>query len=283
MQRFLYSVSCLVCASVLVLAAPEAGCEMESATPARAERLFLEGRYDSAIREADLLIDSKASRRDEIYYLKGLSELKSKRFKDARESFGMIISKYPGSKRVCDAYVAIGDSYFLEGNMDAAVKKYEEAVDSFPNDKNIGVIYYKLGCAYKQKGSSDKASYYFEKVKSAAPLSFEARMISGSGQGNRAGVYSKATPENPVKHASAGNGVYSVQVGSFKNSRNAERMVRELADSGYESYIEPPGGSGGKLYRVKAGKCGSKEDAEDLAAKLRKAGYSIKICSNDAS
>jgi tetratricopeptide (TPR) repeat protein len=254
---------------------------MESATPAKAERLFLEGKYDRVIREADLLIDSRASRRDEIYYLKGLSELKSNKFKDARESFDYIITKYSGSKRLSDAYVGIGDSYFLEGNMNAAISKYEEAIDKFPNDKNIAVIYYKIGSVYKQKGVTDKAAYYFDKVKASAPLSFEARMLGGSGRGGAVPVYSKPIPEITAKRVTSGNSVYSVQVGSFKNSRNAERMVRELADSGYESYIEPPSVSGGKLYRVKAGKCGSKEEADSLAAKLRKAGYSIKICSDD--
>jgi tetratricopeptide (TPR) repeat protein len=275
MQRVVYFISCVVFVAALVIFAQDASSEMESASPARAERLFLEGKYDRAIHEADLLIDSRASRRDELYYLKGLSELKSNKFKDARESFSSIISRYPGSKRVCDAHVAIGDSYFLEGNMDVALKNYQEAADKFSGDKNITVIYYKIGSVYKRKGASDKAAYYFDKVKAGAPLSFEARMISSSG-------HDKGPSEAPVRTGSGGSGIYSVQVGSFKNSRNAERMVKELANSGYESYIEPPSVSGGNLYRVKAGKCGSKEDAESLAAKLRKAGYSIKICSNDA-
>ncbi len=283
MPRVMYFISCIAYVAALVLFAQDASSEMESASLARAERLFLEGRYDKAIHEADILIGSRASRRDELYYLKGLSELKSNKFKDARESFSSIISRYPGSRRVCDAHVAIGDSYFLEGNMDAALKNYEEAANKFAADRNIAAIYYKIGSVYKRKGASDKAAYYFDKVKAGAPLSFEARMISSSGHDAAVSVYDKAAPEVSVRSASGGSGIYSVQVGSFKNSRNAERMVRELADSGYESYIEPPGISGGNLYRVKAGKCGSKVDAENLAVRLRKAGYSIKICSNDAS
>ncbi len=282
MQRVVYFILCIAFVAAPVLFAQDANSEMESTSLAQAERLFLEGRYDRTIHEADTLIESRASHRDELYYLKGLSELKSNKFKDARESFGSIISRYPGSKRVCDAHVGIGDSYFLEGNMDAALKDYEEAASKFASDRNIAAVYYKIGSVYKRKGVSDKAAYYFDKVKAGAPLSFEARMISSSGHDAVVPVNDKTAPEAPVRTSSSGSGIYSVQVGSFKNSRNAERMVKELADSGYESYIEPPSVSGGNLYRVKAGKCGSKVDAESLAAKLRKAGYNIKICSNDA-
>jgi len=41
------------------------------------EKLFLEEKYDRAAAEAGKLIDANSSRRDELYYLKGLSEMKT--------------------------------------------------------------------------------------------------------------------------------------------------------------------------------------------------------------
>jgi len=69
------------------------------------ERPFMEGKYEKAASEAQRLIDEKARQRYEAYYLKGLSELKLGRFKEARESFNAVISKYQKSNRLFDASI----------------------------------------------------------------------------------------------------------------------------------------------------------------------------------
>ncbi|MDD5681519.1 MAG: hypothetical protein PHI59_09805, partial [Candidatus Omnitrophica bacterium] len=61
------------------------------------EKSFMEGRYEKASQEAGKLIDQRARQRYELYYLKGLSDLKLNRFKESRDSFDAIIKKYPGS------------------------------------------------------------------------------------------------------------------------------------------------------------------------------------------
>ena len=57
-------------------------------------------------------------------------------------------------------------------------------------------------------------------------------------------------------------------------------MSKELRRKGYESYIEIPLGSNDKLYRVKVGRFDSRQPAEDLAGRLKRSGYKVKICGN---
>lgn len=243
-----------------------AGAETERASFVDAEKLFMQGRYDSAIRESERLIGARSSERDEVYYIKGLSELKMDKFTEARESFETILSKYPGSRRTAETYIGIGDSYFLEGSMEPAIKSYEEVLSRFPDDKNVVSVYYKLGNSYKNRGYVDKSEYYYDKVRNLYPLSFEARMISG-------GPYRNINVRTDVP----GGEVFSVQVGSFKNRANAERMARKLYNSGYDSFMEISPGARGNLYRVKVGKYKSKKEADAVAVRLRNQGYSTKV------
>jgi len=203
------------------------------------ERPFLEGQYDRAERAAQGLIDQRSRQRYELYYLKGLSELKLHKFQEARESFETIISKYPASNRVFDAYLGIGDSYMLEGNTAEAAKAYNDIIMRFPKDENIALVKDRLAVE-------------------TIPVSTDLKP--------------NVIPRNESK------GYISVQAGCFKNRRNAESLSKKLNACGYESYVELPMGSGDKLYRVKVGRLNSKEEAETIAAKLRRDGYKTKIC-----
>lgn len=238
------------------------------------EKLFLQEKYEKAIRESGILIDARARQRDELYYIKGLAELKMGRFDPARDSFRRVISQYVRSKRMLDAYVGIGDAYLLEGDAGEAIRHYNEALDKFPDDTNISIVYYRMAEALKSSGSSEKAKQYFDKARAMSPFSFEAKS-----------PFSCPVMDSAVKTKPSPSGEssahISVQVGCFNNKRNAERLVKKLSREGYESYIPAPTGSGDKLYRVKVGSSLSKDEASRLAAKLKRGGYNTKICADD--
>ncbi|MDD5422725.1 MAG: SPOR domain-containing protein [Candidatus Omnitrophica bacterium] len=235
---------------------------------ARAQRLLLEEKYDDAVREADSLIDARSRKRDEVYYIKGLSELKLSRFNDARQSFERIISKYRRSGRLLDAYTGIGDSYFLEGRTDKALVSYNDAVNKFPDDKNISVIYYRIADCYRKAGSGDKADEYYNKAGRLSPLGFETR-----------GAAPAASVVKRAEYQPAGSARrFSIQTGSFKNKRNAEKFRQKLSDQGYDARVEAYSGSGDGLYRVKVGGYSSKDEAASAASKLKRNGYNTSIC-----
>lgn len=230
---------------------------------AGAEKLFLEGRYDKVITECGRLIDARSRQRDEVYYLKGLSELKTCKYGDAKRSFEDLIAKYPRSKRLADAYTGIGDSYFLEGRYDDAAKSYKDTIQKFPKDKNVCVLNDRLAeCGKKSASSDDGKDEVCDNGKGDSATNFTPKS-------------SFVPQEVPRGEESA---AISVQVGSFKNKRNAQHMSQKLHRLGYESYVEIPVGSGDRLYRVKVGRLSSVKDAEELAARLKKSGYKSKVC-----
>lgn len=247
--------------------------EPAKALMADTERLFLEEKYDKVVSRANHLIDSRAANRDEVYYLKGLSLLKLKRFNEARESFEKIASGFQVSKRAFDAHIGIGDSYFLEENLNAAIKIYEDTLTRFHNDKNAPLVYHRLAMCHKKAGSGAKAAGYFNKLREAAPSSFEARMTHDLDE----------RPTGTVKHSKPipGEWYFSVQVGSFRNKTNAERLADKLSRKNYESFVEAAKDSGETLYRVKVGRYSQKEDAKKTASRLKSLGYGPRICTYD--
>ncbi|MDD5428316.1 MAG: SPOR domain-containing protein [Candidatus Omnitrophica bacterium] len=231
------------------------------------EKPFLEGRYDRAIYEAKRLIDERARNRHEIYYLKGLSELKLGRFDDARKSFDEIVSRYSKSSRAFDAHVGIGDAYFLEGNMNGAAKAYEEVKAKFPNDKNIAIVDARLNDCRKRGGSAQ----------SSPPIESSLPVKSKPVAARQPDIVTPEIPQN------GSQGYFSVQAGGFKNHRNAERLSAKLKAAGYASYVELPLADGDKLYRVKIGRFKTRSEAENTAAKLNRDGYRTKISDENPS
>ena len=236
--------------------------EREAPTWPYVEKLFLEGRYDRVTYEADKLIETRAVEPGEAYYIKGLSYLKLKKFSEARNCFENVISKFPRSKKIFDANVGIGDSYLLAGDMNSAVKAYNQILSRFTDNKNIAVVHSRL-------------SEYCGKNTSAARAVPEAQAAP---KGEKTNIMPKNLPPSPVTQA---KDYFSIQVGSFKNRKNAERLAHKLSGAGYDSYMEMPLSQSDNLYRVKIGKCKSKEEAMSLAAKLKRQGYSTRICAND--
>ena len=237
---------------------------------AKVEKLFLMEKYDKAVSEADKLIDANVSRRDEIYYLKGLAEIKLKRYSFARESFEYILSTYSDSKLAFDAYTGIGDAYYLEGNTHSAMRIYNEILNKFPRDKNISIIKRRLEDCGKRRGVDSapepEAAVPQVEIKATSDTPNPSTKAQGSA----------------LSEAERPNGNFSIQAGGFKSRRNADNLARKLAAKGYDSYVDAPTTSGGdKLYRVKVGRLNSAEEARRLAARLKVSGYPTKICSDE--
>ncbi|MCM8790681.1 MAG: SPOR domain-containing protein [Candidatus Omnitrophica bacterium] len=249
----------------------------------RAENAFLQGHYDTAVKEADAVIRGRYGKLDEAYYIKGLSELKLGRFADSRESFGHIKNRYPYSRRLFDAYLGIADSYLLEGEAGKALGVYNEILAKFSNDKNIAIAYYRLNDCYQKLGLKDKAAEYLAMAKNVSPMSLEGGLLSSQGPLSRS--VATTVSENraiAVSQPSVAGGnaaeVFCVQVGSFKSKRNADALAKKLAGYGYEARVVIPVTAQDKLYRVRVGAFDSRQGAESLATRLKSIGYKVRIC-----
>lgn len=87
----------------------------------------------------------------------------------------------------------------------------------------------------------------------------------------------KKTPparETPAaRPAASSTGMWAVQLGSFSNRANAEKLAADLRGDGYAAFLSQLGTSNGELHRVRIGPQKDRDSAETVAAKLGKSGH----------
>jgi len=82
-------------------------------------------------------------------------------------------------------------------------------------------------------------------------------------------VDEKPTP----KPAASTTGMWAVQLGSFSNKQNAEKLAADLRKQGYAAFLSQLQSSSGTLHRVRIGPQKDRESAEAMAARLLKVGH----------
>lgn len=82
-----------------------------------------------------------------------------------------------------------------------------------------------------------------------------------------------ANPPVPESGPPASGSGWGVQLGSFGQQDNAERLARELKSQGFAAFVSPQTHSGKTLYRVRVGPEDQRAAAEDLARRLTSAGH----------
>lgn len=80
-----------------------------------------------------------------------------------------------------------------------------------------------------------------------------------------AGAKKTAPTESPT-------GMWAVQLGSFSNQSNADRLAADLRKQGYAAFLSQLQTESGSLHRVRIGPQKSRDSAEAIAAKLNAAG-----------
>lgn len=84
-------------------------------------------------------------------------------------------------------------------------------------------------------------------------------------------VPAKATQEKPA--ATSPTGMWAVQLGSFSNKDNAEKLAADLRKQGYAAFLSQLDTDSGQLHRVRIGPQKDRESAEAMAARLLKVGH----------
>jgi DedD protein len=67
--------------------------------------------------------------------------------------------------------------------------------------------------------------------------------------------------------------MWAVQLGSFSNTQNAEKLAADLRAQGFAAFLSQRSTSTGDLHRVRVGPQKDRESAEAMAARLQKAGH----------
>lgn len=81
-------------------------------------------------------------------------------------------------------------------------------------------------------------------------------------------------PETPVvKQPASTTGMWAVQLGSFSNKQNAEKLAADLRKQGYAAFLSQLQTDAGSLHRVRIGPQKDRKSAEEMAARLSKVGH----------
>ena len=109
-------------------------------------------------------------------YESAYASFKGKKYKEAREKFNALISKYPKDGLVGNAHFWIGESYFAEKDFENAILAYETLIKSYPRNDKIPGALYKQGLSFMELGDKKTAKVIFDKLIEKYPDSREAPM-----------------------------------------------------------------------------------------------------------
>jgi tetratricopeptide (TPR) repeat protein len=234
---------------------------------------YLNGEYKIAISEGEKILLTSVNHGgfDELYYYLGLSYLKDSNYVRAEDMFGRVIVELKDSKFTGQAKLALGDTYFMQGEFEKAEALYNELLDA-QDTKLKPAVLYRLSQIAMKKGDRAKSSQYLKSLKDDYPFCLEAKLDKEVSV-----VTNKAVPESAPLDVPSGP-VYSVQVGFFSSKENAQNFTKELKDNDIPAYVEEDTVDSKVSYRVKVGKLKTRQEALDLQKQLAGKGYSTKIC-----
>ena len=77
--------------------------------------------------------------------------------------------------------------------------------------------------------------------------------------------------------AESPTGMWAVQLGSFGNQQNAERLAADLRKQGFAAFLSQLSTGSGQLHRVRIGPQEDRDSAEAMAERLAKAGHTGQV------
>ena len=87
----------------------------------------------------------------------------------------------------------------------------------------------------------------------------------------------KPAAQSPAPESASSTGMWAVQLGSFGNQQNAERLAADLRKQGFAAFLSQLSTDSGQLHRVRIGPQKDRESAEAMAARLAEAGHKGQI------
>ena len=80
------------------------------------------------------------------------------------------------------------------------------------------------------------------------------------------------SPEASEPRTRSSTGMWAVQLGSFSNEANAERLAAGQRQQGFAAFLSQLATGNGELHRVRVGPQRDRESAETMLARLERAG-----------
>ncbi len=233
-----------------------AGCNGE-ATPEgkillqNAAAAYGNGQYEATVRNVDafMIENSKSSRADEAFYLRGLARYRLKQYDEAAGDLEQAIDRTKIDHIKSNSLNALGDIAYDKDNMVLAGHLYEQALENTERGKKpADHSCYRLGCALQRQGRWAEADPYFQKVIYFFDGSELAKLASRR--------------VNCV--------AWSIQAGAFEKKANAEKAAAEFTKNSLHAAALSVVESGRLIYVVQVGRYVTYEQAVAALDRVRK-------------
>lgn len=154
-------------------------------------------------------------------------------------------------------------SALLTEDGEKANEKYLKIAETFPKSKYADAVLFRIYSYYTAIGDEKEAAIYLKKLKSEYPKS---NYISSVEKISMVDV--EETPAKDVVSLKNENYRFTIQVGAFSNTKNAEALKSDLEESGYEIEMKEKNVAGTVFNVLYLGKFEDKKSAEQLLDKI---------------
>ncbi|MBN3038303.1 MAG: SPOR domain-containing protein [Candidatus Omnitrophica bacterium] len=180
----------------------------------------------------------------------------------AKECIDIISGKYNSSIKA-KAHYLLGLCLLKQGKYEQARKQFSNVVNRYFRSQYYDDASLGIADSYFISGECAQASNLYKEFLRDFPRS-ELTSI--------ARTHLKQCAQGPTFN----NSCFSIQVGCFSNKENADKLLSELSNQGYEAYILKL--SNDDLHRVRVGRFSTRLEAEFLEQRLKAEGYATKVC-----
>ena len=87
----------------------------------------------------------------------------------------------------------------------------------------------------------------------------------------------RETPPAQIAAGTSPTGMWAVQLGSFSERENAERLAAKLKEQKFAAFLSQAPGESGSFHRVRIGPLKDRESADAMAERLQKAGHEGRV------
>ena len=181
-------------------------------------------------------------RTDEVLYFLGLNLMEMNDEKRGLVAYGRLISKYPKSKYLPDAYLAVGEYWFngskgKRESLEKALENYKNAA-KFPENSVYGYALYKQGWCYFNMSDFEKAMDMFKAVVLYVDFAGVEEVEGKKGtKGSRAGLAKEARTDYVRAYSRGGGGPTEAKEKFSKLAKTPDDlrlMLKQLANLFYE-------------------------------------------------
>lgn len=181
-------------------------------------------------------------RTDEVLYFLGLNLMEMNDEKRGLVAYNRLIAKFPKSKYLPDAYLAVGEYWFngskgKKESLEKALDGYKNAT-KFPENQVYGYALYKMGWCFFNMSDFEKAQDQFKAVVLYTKFAGQEAVEGKKGaKGSRAGLAKEARTDY-VRAYARGGGTPGDAKSKFKSLTDSDddlrTMLKQLAGLFYE-------------------------------------------------